>query len=118
MLIFLLLAACFQSSFKLSAFISKCVQLYLISLVRESSFNMTRRGDEDIEGGFQKFLDTRKGGSEKLLGLERGSENLYTTKPIGGGEGGLLKIQPLARGLLKFQASSFNIFIPIPCHIK
>ena len=29
--------------------------------IRESSFNMTR-GDEDIEGGLQKFLDTRKGG--------------------------------------------------------
>ena len=38
--------------------------------VRESSFNMTR-GDEDIEGGggrLQKFLDTRKEGSEKLGG--------------------------------------------------
>ena len=38
------------------------------SLLRESSFNMTR-GDEDIEGG---------------------SENLYTSKPTGGW-GGLLK---------------------------
>ena len=26
------------------------------------------RGDEDIEGGLWKFLDTRKGGSEKKLG--------------------------------------------------
>ena len=26
------------------------------------------RGDEDIEGGFRKFLDTRKGGSEKIRG--------------------------------------------------
>ena len=45
---------------------------------RESSFNMTR-GDEDIERvvGLQKFLDTRKGGSEKIRG---GSENLYTSK--------------------------------------
>ena len=32
-------------------------------------------GDEDIEGGLGKFLDTRKGGSE----------NLYTSKPTGGG---------------------------------
>ena len=66
MLIFLLLSTCFQSSFKLSAFMSKCVQLYLISLVRESSFNMTRGGGEgeDIQGGLGKFLDTRKGGSE------------------------------------------------------
>ena len=37
--------------------------------LRESSFNMTRGGDEDIEGRWlQKFLDTRKGGSEKLEG--------------------------------------------------
>ena len=26
------------------------------------------RGDEDIEGGLRKFLDTRKGGSEKNYG--------------------------------------------------
>ena len=45
---------------------------------------MTREGDEDIEGGggLRKFLDTRKGGSEKIRG---GSENLYTSKPTGGG---------------------------------
>ena len=35
--------------------------------VRESSFNMTR-WDEDIEGELGKFLDTRKGGSEKIRG--------------------------------------------------
>ena len=29
---------------------------------------MTRGKDEDIEGGLQKFLDTRKGGSEKIRG--------------------------------------------------
>ena len=39
--------------------------------LRESSFNMTRGGDEDIEGGLRKFLDTRRGGSE----------NVYTSKP-------------------------------------
>ena len=27
------------------------------------------RGCEDIEGGLRKFLDTRKGGSEKIVGL-------------------------------------------------
>ena len=37
-----------------------------------------------LRGGLQKFLDIRKGGSEKIRG-----------------------------GLLKFQASSFNIFIPL-----
>ena len=35
---------------------------------RQSSFNMTR-GDEDIERGLRKFLDTRNGGSEKIVGL-------------------------------------------------
>ena len=37
-----------------------------------------------IERGLQKFLDTRKGGSEKIRGWG-GSENLYTSKPTGGG---------------------------------
>ena len=48
-------------------------------LVRESSFNMTiiLRG-----GGGRKFLDSRKGGSEKIRG---GSENLFTCNPKMGG---------------------------------
>ena len=46
---------------------------------------MTRGGDEDIEGGLQKFLGTQEGGSEKIRG---DSENLYTPKPTGGGGGG------------------------------
>ena len=33
---------------------------------------MIRVGDdEDMEGGLRKFLDTRKGGSEKIVGLGR-----------------------------------------------
>ena len=52
--------------------------------LRESSFNMTRGRDEDIERGLPKFLDTRKGSSEKIRG-GGGSENLYTSKPTGGG---------------------------------
>ena len=36
------------------------------------------RGDEVVEGGLRKFLDTLKGGSEKIRG---GSENLYTLNP-------------------------------------
>ena len=35
------------------------------------------------EGGLRKFLDTRKEGSEKIRG--GASENLYTSKPTGGG---------------------------------
>ena len=45
--------------------ISVVVPVQTNRLVRESSFNMTRwggGGDEDIEGGLRKFLDTRKGG--------------------------------------------------------
>ena len=49
---------------------------------------MTRGGDEDIEGGeLRKFLDTRKGGSEKIRG-GGGSKNLYTSRPTGVGGGG------------------------------
>ena len=38
--------------------------------LRESSFNMTGgggAGDEDIEGGLRKFLDTGRGALKKLL---------------------------------------------------
>ena len=63
--------------------------------LRESSFNMTRKGDEDIEGGGE------------------GLKNLYTSKPTGEGRA-LKKLDRYRRGLLKFQASSFNIFIRAP----
>ena len=71
------------------------------------------RGDEDIEGGLRKFLDTRKGGSEKIRG---GSENLCISKPTGGGAPKKLNRYRGGGGVLKFQASSFP---PLPlCHIK
>ena len=46
--------------------------------LRESSFNMTRGGggDEDIEGGLRKFLDTRRGRSEKIVALGGGAPNI------------------------------------------
>ena len=54
-----------------------------IAEFRESSFNMTKGGGMKIlRGVLRKFLDIRKGGSEKIRG---GSENLYTSKPTGGG---------------------------------
>ena len=76
---------------------------------------MTRGEDEDIEGELRKFLDTQKGDSE----------NLYTSKPTGGG-GRLLKNWTASEGgLLKFQTSSLNILKSPPpsprpshCHIK
>ena len=39
--------------------------------IRESSFNMTREGMKILRGGSKKFLDTRKGGSEKIRGLQK-----------------------------------------------
>ena len=67
------------------------------------------RGEEDFEGKLRKFLDTRKGGSEKIVGLG-GKENLNTSKKKGGGGGARKKLNGQRGGLLKFQASSFNIF--------
>ena len=43
------------------------------------------RGDEDIEGeggGSENFQTNKRGALKKLSG---GSENLYTSKPTGGG---------------------------------
>ena len=43
------------------------------------------RGDEDIEGGAPKsFRHPKEGALEKIRRGE-GSENLYTSKPTGGG---------------------------------
>ena len=33
-------------------------------------------GDEDIEGGLRKFLDTRRGGSEKIVALGGGAPKI------------------------------------------
>ena len=65
-------------------------------LVREISCNMTSGGggDEDIERGLRKFLDTRKGGSEKIKGAPKIC--ILQNQQMGGR--GLLKIEPLARG--------------------
>ena len=39
---------------------------------------MTRGGgDEDIEGGLRKFLDTRRGGSEKIVALGGGAPKIW-----------------------------------------
>ena len=48
--------------------------VFSLCMIRESSFNMTR-GDEENEGGgggLRKLLDTRKGGSGKIVGLGGG----------------------------------------------
>ena len=47
---------------------------------------MTRGKDEDIEGGLQKFLDTRKGGSEKIRGGARKICILQNQQEWGGGD--------------------------------
>ena len=41
---------------------------------------MTRGGDEDIEGGLRKFLDTRRGGSEKIVALGGGAPKICILK--------------------------------------
>ena len=37
-------------------------------------------GDEDIEGGLRKFLDIRRGGSEKIVALGGGLRNFVYFK--------------------------------------
>ena len=69
-------------------------------------------GDEDIEGGLRKFLDTWKGGSEKIVGLEGGAPKICILQNQQEGGGIPKKLNRWRGGLLKFQASSFNIFIP------
>ena len=56
--------------------------------IRESSFTMTR-GDEDIGEGLRKFLDIRKGGSEKKRG--GGLQKICILQNRQEGGGGLLK---------------------------
>ena len=56
----------------------------------ENTFNM-RRGDEDIEGGLRKFLDTRKGGSEKIRGGGAPRICILQNQQEGGGGGGVPK---------------------------
>ena len=51
---------------------------------------MTRRGDEDIEGGLRKFLGTRKGGSEKIR-VGGGAPKICILQSQQEGVGGLLK---------------------------
>ena len=47
-------------------------------MVRESSFNMTRAGGMKIlRGGLRKFLDTRRGGSEKIVALGGGALKIH-----------------------------------------
>ena len=46
------------------------------------------RGDDDIEGGLQKFLDTQKGDSEKIVELGGGAPKICTLQnqqEVGGG---------------------------------
>ena len=73
---------------------------------------MTGR-DEDIEGGSENFSTPERGALKKLGGAPKICilQNQW--------ERGAPKKLNRQRGeLLKFQASSFNIFISPPCHIK
>ena len=57
-------------------------------------------GGEYIEGGLLKFLDTREGGSEKIVRLGGGLQKSVhiKTNRRGEGMGGSWKIKPLASG--------------------
>ena len=64
-----------------------------------------------LREGVWNFLDTRKGGSEKIRG--GGAPKICILQNQQERGGGLLKKWTASEGgLLKFQASSFNIFIP------
>ena len=81
--------------------------------IRESSFNMTREGVKILRwggGGAPKIFRHPKEGSEIIRGGV--DENLYTSKPTGGGGGGLLKIEPLARGAAKISSFQFQYLHP------
>ena len=75
----------------------------LKSHVRESSFNMTR-GDEDIDTGLWKFLDTRKG-TLKICILQNQQE-----------EGRLLKNWTASKGAAKLSSFEF-IYLHSPLFI-
>ena len=80
------------------------------------------RGYEDIEGvgggGLRKFLDTLKGGSEKIVGLGGEAPKICLLQnQQERGKGAPKKLNRQRGEQLKFQASSFIIFI-LSCHIK
>ena len=62
--------------------------MHYIILVSKGKFIWYDKGGINwYWGELWKFLDTWKGGSERIVGLGGGSENLYTSKPTGGGGG-------------------------------
>ena len=67
-------------------------------------------GDEDIEEGLRKFLGIRKGGFEKIRG--GGLQKFVYFRTNRRGWGAPKKLNRQGGRLLKFQASSFNIFVP------
>ena len=78
---------------------------------------MWQGGEEDIKGGgggLQKFLDTRKGGSEKI---REGLWKFVYFKTDRRGGGGLLKNWTASEG----GCSNFKLWVSIPsfppCHI-
>ena len=98
--------------------INNSIFLWLIrSILIESPFNMTREGDEDIEGGSENFKTFEWGALKKIGG---GAPKICIFQNQQDGGGGSKKNWTASKGgLPKFQASSFNIFIPPPpppCH--
>ena len=73
------------------------------------------RGGENIEvgGGLRKFLDTRRGDSEKIVGLGGGLRKSVYFKTDHGlqfkpNRRGSSKIEPLARGAAKISSFEFQ----------
>ena len=106
--------------------------MYLSTPVRESSFNMIKGGWRYWGGvGAPKIFGPPKGGSVNNVGLRGGLRKFvyFNTNRKGGGLRrqaafsfavlwiivcNCKKLNRYRGGLLKFQASSFNIFIPPP----
>ena len=68
------------------------------------------RGGEDIEWGLQNFLDTRKGGSEKIRG--GGAPKICILQNQQERGGGSKKIEPLVRGAAKISSFEFQYLHP------
>ena len=74
------------------------------------------RGCEDIEGmgGLQKFLDTWKGGSEKIVGLGGEAPKICILQNYQErGKGAPKKTKPLARGTAKISSFEFQYLHPL-----
>ena len=103
--------ACFKGATLASSQSEHWLQDIYFLLIRESSFDMTRGwGDEDIEQGLRKLLDTRKESSDKIVGLGGGASKICILQNQEEGEAP--KNEPLVRGAAKISSFKFQYFHP------